>query len=369
MEKTIPGILLRRLDVKEQIRAGPLYLSKTSVHSTINNKLLKIKNMKTILKNKIYVLLVSIFSTVGAYAQNTFPANGSAGIGTLTPTSRLTIRDMSANGDNIAVIKNNTSMNLDIYSAYNGSDNLLTGSFGYGVRPSDDAWQIWEIGFNANWANLFTVLKSGNVGIGTDNPTQKLQINNGSLSLNLPLQNNNNGIIFRNSNGTATIWGDWGIQYIQEVGKPAGLNFWKPWANTAQSNGSGITANYILFLQDNGKVQIGDISTPGDYKLYVQQGILTERVKVAVNGSANWADYVFANDYELKPLAEVETFIKENKHLPGVLSAEEMVKEGNDLGATDATLLAKIEELTLYLIEQQKLIQAMRTELDLLKNK
>lgn len=103
-------------------------------------------------------------------------------------------------------------------------------------------------------------------------------------------------------------------------------------------------------------VKIGSVGTPNipGYKLYVDQGILTEKVKVAVANSANWADYVFAKEYKLMPLTEVEQFVNENKHLPNVPSAADMIKEGNDLGKTDAKLLEKIEELTLYLIEMKK---------------
>jgi hypothetical protein len=111
----------------------------------------------------------------------------------------------------------------------------------------------------------------------------------------------------------------------------------------------------LLSIASSGSITIGAISsTPSGYKLYVDQGILTEKVKVAVSGTAQWADYVFHKDYKLPSLGEVEKYIQQNKHLPDIPSAEEMVKEGNDLGTTDAKLLAKIEELTLYLIEMKK---------------
>ncbi len=107
------------------------------------------------------------------------------------------------------------------------------------------------------------------------------------------------------------------------------------------------------------KVEIGNyvitnMTTPGDYGLYVAKGILTEKVKVAVATSANWADYVFNKDYKLLSLGEVEKYVKKNKHLPGVPSADEVVKEGVDVVAMDAKLLQKIEELTLYMIEMKK---------------
>lgn len=114
----------------------------------------------------------------------------------------------------------------------------------------------------------------------------------------------------------------------------------------------------------NGKIYIGDTpdypTATGEYKLYVEGGILTEKVKVALRSTANWADYVFADDYKLKPLKEVETFIKTNNHLPGIESAQELVEKGLDLGEMQAKQMGKIEELTLYIIEQDKKIEQQK---------
>lgn len=102
------------------------------------------------------------------------------------------------------------------------------------------------------------------------------------------------------------------------------------------------------------------LATPTGYKLYVEQGILTEKVKVAIKTSSDWSDFVFADTYKLRPLNEVEAFIKDNKHLPDVPSANEMVTNGLDVAKTDALLLQKIEELTLYIIQQQKEIEELK---------
>lgn len=77
----------------------------------------------------------------------------------------------------------------------------------------------------------------------------------------------------------------------------------------------------------------------------------------------NWygrADYVFSEDYQLKPLTEVETFIKKNKHLPGVKSALDITMEGYDVLEETNVLLEKVEELTLYIIDQQKQIDKLK---------
>ncbi|MES2134177.1 MAG: TMF family protein, partial [Bacteroidota bacterium] len=120
-----------------------------------------------------------------------------------------------------------------------------------------------------------------------------------------------------------------------------------------------------MLIRANGKVLIGDpgtinTTTTTDYKLYVQTGILTERVKVAISTTSNWSDFVFDKNYKLLSLPEVESYIKANKHLPGIPSAEEVVANGVDLAEMDARLLQKIEELTLHIISLEKEINNLK---------
>lgn len=96
------------------------------------------------------------------------------------------------------------------------------------------------------------------------------------------------------------------------------------------------------------------------YTLAVSGGILTEKVRVATSGTPFWADYVFEPTFKLKSLKEVEQFIKVNKHLPDVPSTSDVTKDGIDLAETQAILLQKIEELTLYIIQQQKEIDKLK---------
>jgi hypothetical protein len=104
------------------------------------------------------------------------------------------------------------------------------------------------------------------------------------------------------------------------------------------------------------RIKIGDVTTPSssDYTLYVEKGVLAERLKCALKSTSDWSDFVFDDCYELKSLNEVEEYIKKNKHLPDVPSAEQMVETGLDVAKTNAILLRKIEELTLYVIELKK---------------
>jgi len=77
-------------------------------------------------------------------------------------------------------------------------------------------------------------------------------------------------------------------------------------------------------------------------------------VKVDVASDNGWADYVFADDYELMPIDALEAYINEHKHLPGVPSSEEVKREGIDVAEMNKILLEKIEELTLRVIELEK---------------
>ena len=117
-----------------------------------------------------------------------------------------------------------------------------------------------------------------------------------------------------------------------------------------------------LVLWNNGKVSIGNMpSTPGDYGLYVEKGLLTERVKVAIKTEADWSDHVLQPSYLLMPLPELSEFIREHGHLPQVPSAKKMVTHGLDVAQTDAMLLAKIEELTLYILQLEGRINVLES--------
>jgi hypothetical protein len=91
----------------------------------------------------------------------------------------------------------------------------------------------------------------------------------------------------------------------------------------------------------------------GTRTLNVLGGLLVDSVRVAL--SATWSDYVFNDDYPLMPLNELQQFISKNKHLPGIPTANEVKAEGIELGGMNAKLLAKIEELHLYILQQQRL--------------
>jgi hypothetical protein len=111
------------------------------------------------------------------------------------------------------------------------------------------------------------------------------------------------------------------------------------------------------------------IPSGSTYKMAVGGGIITEKIRVATNGSTFWADYVFEPNFKLRSLSEVAKYIKLNKHLPDIPSTAEVTKNGIDLAETQALLLQKVEELTLYVIEQNKKIERLEQKVKRLSPK
>ncbi|AZB24802.1 cell wall anchor protein [Chryseobacterium bernardetii] len=133
----------------------------------------------------------------------------------------------------------------------------------------------------------------------------------------------------------------------------------------------GKTHNIILALpndNNDGTSYIGiNDGTRGTWIKFFNNGIArfdgkiyAKEVEVKINV---WADYVFRKDYKLRPLEDVEQHITEKGHLPNIPSAKDVEKEGINLGEMDAKLLEKIEELTLYSIEQNKQIKSQKEQL------
>ncbi len=115
-----------------------------------------------------------------------------------------------------------------------------------------------------------------------------------------------------------------------------------------------------IFITAAGNVGIGTDNPTN--KLSVYGNIRSTEVIVE---TANWPDYVFNKRYQLQPLAEVEKYIQQNNHLPNIPSANEIEKSGLQLGDMQKRMMEKMEELTLYIIQQQKEIDALRKKVDL----
>jgi hypothetical protein len=112
--------------------------------------------------------------------------------------------------------------------------------------------------------------------------------------------------------------------------------------------------NRKMTMTANGSLGIGTAAT-GSFKLAVEGKIGAREVIVTL--ASPWPDYVFEDEYKLPSLLEVEKYIKTNKHLPDVPTAQQVKDNGLSVGEMNVILLKKVEELTLHLIEQQKIIQ------------
>jgi hypothetical protein len=123
----------------------------------------------------------------------------------------------------------------------------------------------------------------------------------------------------------------------------------------------------MMFLSQNDKMSFEALNVDINAKLAVTGGILTS--EVLVKEVSEWYDYVFDDDYQLKPIAELETYINEKGHLPDMPSEKDVLNEGYALVEMDGLLLKKIEELTLYTIELHKLIESQQNIIECLQSK
>ncbi|WP_157637965.1 hypothetical protein [Flexithrix dorotheae] len=298
--------------------------------------------------------------TDGNRVEMMFDGTGKVGIGTDSPSEKLEVISSGSEGLGIRNVNEpQTGWGLKIRQRDDLQGRIEMAGQDLQINSGYDKKLILGHSEYDNSNSLgkgIVVIPWGKVGIGTDSPGEKLEI----------ISNGSDGLGIRNVNEPQTGWGLKIMQRddlqgrIEMAGQDLQINsgydkkliLGHPMYDDASTAGKG------KVVIPWGKVGIGTEDTSnGNYKLYVKDGIRTEKVKVDV--SSNWADFVFEEDYKLRSLQEVETFVKENKHLPEIPSATEVEEEGIDLGAMDAKLLQKIEELTLYMIEQDKKVNTL----------
>ena len=205
-------------------------------------------------------------------------------------------------------------------------------------------------------------INGGNVGIGTDNPQNKLDVNGDIGVHNLVLPGNKQ--ITRNLSDVFSYknisFGHYALGWMSDPWDNQGATLW-------QSGFGGIRfftrGTYRMGIHSSGNVGIGTenptqrLDVSGNIKAdgaYINGIIYTNEVKVE---ATKWSDFVFDKDYKLPTLQEVENHINEHKHLPDIPSEAEVKENGVSLGEMQAKLLQKIEELTLYVIKQDKTIK------------
>ncbi|WP_418498951.1 hypothetical protein [Flagellimonas sp.] len=224
-----------------------------------------------------------------------------------------------------------------------------------------------QINLKAQWLDdVDSLTTADRVGIGTTIPNEKLEVNGNVLLTTDPANNSNNlshsPSLRLTSSGYApdgrARYQNWKIQAIAR-------SIWGSGDLAFLSNTDGSGYNERFRIMNNGNVGIG--TTNPDAKLAVKGKIHAEEVKVDL--SVPGPDYVFKEDHDLKSLEEVQSYIKEHGHLPNIPSAKEMEANGVKLGEMNMKLLEKIEELTLYTLEQEKKIEAMLLRIENLESK
>lgn len=257
--------------------------------------------------------------------------SGNLSIGHSAPLVRLHVKGtgelLRLDGTSASLTLYNSSLSKGFIQCDNGNMNI-------GTSTGNTAGNLY---FYMNSAAKMTLLNNGNLGIGTTNPNAKLSINGGGAAIDLI--GTDNYIQFYNSSNVAK-------SFIQNSG-----NDLKMGISSGNTNGSVIlsTSGGSLAMNKDGDVMINTGSPAAGYKLSVNGKVICEELKVQLSGS--WPDYVFANDYELKSIEEVNDFIKVNKHLPNMPAAKEIEQSGLSVGEMQSKMMEKIEELTLYIIQ------------------
>ena len=319
------------------------------------------------------------------------------GIGTTTPTYKLTVK-----ADNIGISQESADGTTKV--------GFFAGSAGAYVQTHSNHPLNFTTG---NGSAQMTLTTAGNLGIGTTTSTSRLTVNSGSNITGIEVNQSGTGLggYFYSSGGNAlyafnssatqpaaffqgtnalTAIGKVGIgtsapaqnldlkngrmRFTGQVsaGVASGIEFTNN-AGTAVRSFVGVYDDNTLgfygfagagwsFLYDavDGTLRIGTTQKATGYLVNVGGKIIAEEVRVQLR--ASWPDYVFKNDYKLMPLNEVEEFIKKNNHLPGFTKAAIVEKEGTDLGETERKLLEKVEELTLYIIALEKKVNALQKD-------
>lgn len=203
----------------------------------------------------------------------------------------------------------------------------------------------------------------GNVGIGTTTPGSTLTLRSGNgtgISIH-PGSNPYFGTLaFNRESATGEIFDPAGKAFqINNGGGDQNLHI-----QVYNGDGTLVTNNSLVISGTNGNVGIGTASL--SEKFNVEGKIRAREIKVE---SAFWPDYVFEVNYPIISLKNLDLYIKENKHLPGMPSAKEVAANGIELGEMNKKLLEKIEELTLHLIEKDKKIDALIERVEVLEYK
>lgn len=358
---------------------------------------------------KKLLTVVAVLATFAVNAQtNTFPTTGSVGIGTTTPTAKLQVLDNARNYYVNRAIPGSTTDNVtidylllhEIYTSTLVPDQFVMGKI-TGVRGNTGAYnRKWTVevntasAYNTNKgtlisynepAKLVTVVYNGKNYLAVEiaklaslyyfsftgyaNNETLLLVTGSAVSNPQPFIPTDVVSISGIAATSGPSWTTNGWTKALKLNNGGAIEF----TSLARSFGLGATGNQLYLFHanadgtgatnyfmmadgSNGNMTIGGSTIPANYKLTVEGTLGARRVKVQ---QGTWSDYVFHPDYQLPSLQEVESFVKINRHLPDIPSEKEVKADGLDLGEFDNRLLKKVEELTLYIIELNKTVEAL----------
>jgi len=312
------------------------------------------------------------------------PTTTKVGIGTTSPSTGFHMKAQPLGGNPwvgqllIEPVNDGYDAAISLKTTETTTDRIWTILAGYQGTPASTNFRVFDSTAGLDRLNIDS---NGYVGIGTITPTEMLQIGDtstsstsrraislGSGGFAAPSAPNSASsgdklVLWNTSGYKAAVGLNSGTLTFQSTGNSAGI------ANIQFFTGDSNSPVSAMLIDKSGNVGIG--TTAPQHKLAVNGTIGAKEVKVTNTG---WSDYVFKPDYRLKPLNEVGAYIKEHGHLPEIPSEKEVSEKGVSLGEMQAKLLAKIEELTLHMIQadernnqleqQNKDLQARITRLE-----
>jgi len=314
--------------------------------------------------------------------------NGRVGLGTIEPATRLNIvgnSDVSSSGggliqlgtsaganigfDNNEIQARNNSVAstlslqnsgglLDIGDDTDIDGDLILRSNGgtFRLRTAPSGSNTGDLHFVGDGDDVKMSIddSNGRVGIGTTSPATILNVVGGT-----DVTGTTGGYIQLGESGENNLGIDNNEIQCRNNGTPQNMFI--------QASGGDL----LLCNSANGSVGIGITNAaniPNGYLLAVDGNVIAEEIRVELSADW-WPDYVFENDYDLRTIEDLEKSIQENGHLPGIPSAKSLEEEGLNLGDMQKRMMEKIEELSLYIIQQNKEIKTLQEQVILLNSK
>lgn len=288
-------------------------------------------------------------------------STGYVGIGTTTPKTKIeSVTGVNAYPATSGTTQSGAALRL------RGGDNAV---LDFGLNSTNTWIQATDqLNLGLKY-NISLNPNGGNVGIGTGNtsPLAKLHVNSGPnnpYASILATSSEYNNLVVSSMN-TATINGEVFRISQEYFNNPSNRNN----GYISFYRGDGVGNGFLAFgsnglerlrINPNGNIGIGTTVTDLTALLTVNGTIHAKEVNVTVDIPA---DFVFKPTYKLMPLNQVEQYVNANSHLPEIPSADEITKKGMSIGEMQNKLLQKVEELTLYVIEQQKQIEELKQQL------